>query len=566
METRREAPQRGNPWRRYGPLLAIVAVIAVIVVIALTRGSDDDGGESTTGATSELSREGVVSWSDAEAAGTTGEIDWGERCDTTRGRLAYPSFFAPECYAPFTGDNGGSTDRGVDGDSIKVVFYQTPETDPVIDFITREIEVDDTNDEVFRNMQGFNEFYDHFFETYGRKIELVNFNGTGPSEDEVAARADAVTIADMEPFAVLGGPLLTSAFADELAAREILCIQCTPSQPHEFYEERAPYVWGVAGNSEQSFTHSAEYVVKRLAGERAEWAGDPALQGQERKFGLVYLSTSETSEQTVDRFAEELSAGGVQLSARISYASPVDLQSTASQVIAQLKDAGVTTVLFSGDPIAPQPLTIAATSQQYSPEWMVASAILADTSAFARTYDQQQWSHAFGVSTLAARTDPAVSGVQFLYEWFHGEPPPTQTGAPTMIPMLNLFYAVVQGIGPDLTHENFRAALFAADPTQRALTQPSLSYGDKGIWPFDDFLGVDDATEIWWDPDAEGPDEIGRTARGMWRFVDGGRRYLPGAWPDGRPNLFVDEGSVVIYEQVPPDEVVPMYPSSKAGG
>ena len=566
METN-NAPQRTSGLKRYGPLIGIVviaAIVAVIVIVA-TGGDDDDTASTDTTSGLSSSLEGVISWSTAEDQGIVDEIDWGERCDTERGRVAYPSFFAPECYAPFTGDNGGATDTGVTGDSIKVVYYQTPETDPVIDFITREIQVDDTNEEAAETLRGFNEFYSQFFETYGRTIDLQFFTGTGPSDDPVAARADAITIANMEPFAVLGGPLLVNDFADELAAREVLCIACTPAQSSEWYVERAPYIWGVGNNGQQSQTHSAEYVTKRLAGKNAEFAGDPALQGQERRFGLIYLSTSEESEAVIREFEQNLADGDVDVAVSLSYASPVDLQTTAPQYIAQMKEAGVTTVMFSGDPIAPQPLTNVATSQDYRPEWYLTSTVLADTTAFARTYDQEQWNHAFGVTTLAARVSPEVSGTLFLWDWYFGTPSPTITGGATTVPNLNTLYAVVQGMGPTVTHENFRDALFAADPTQRAVSQPSLSWGDKGIWPYDDYLGIDDATELWWDPTATGPDEIQRNGTGMYRYVDGGTRYLPGQWPDTNPQVFVMEGSVELYTEPPPGEGYPDYPSPAAG-
>jgi hypothetical protein len=563
VETQNNAPQRTSGLKRYGPLIAIVVVVAIVAVIVIIASGGDDDEATSTDTTGGLatSLEGVTSWSQAEAQGITDEIEWGDRCNTEIGRAAYPSFFAPECYAPFTGDNGGATTRGVTADTIKVVFYQTPDTDPVIDFITREIQVDDTNAEDAATLNGFNEFYAEFFETYGRNIEIEFFEGTGPSNDAVAARADAVTIANKEPFAVLGGPLLVPDFADELAARDVLCISCTPAQDSDFYTERAPYVWGVANSGQQSQTHSAEYVSKRLAGENAQWAGDPALQSQERKFGLIYLSTSEASEQTIREFEQELSDDGVEVAVSLSYASPVDLQTSAPSYIAQLKEAGVTTVMFSGDPIAPQPLTNAATSQDYRPEWYLTSTVLADTTAFARTYDQEQWRHAFGVTTLAARVDPSISGTLYLWDWYFGTPSPTVTGGAVTVPILNTLYAVVQGMGPTVTPENFRAALFAANPTQRAVSQPSLSWGDKGIWPYDDYLGIDDATELWWDPTSSGPDEIQRNGQGMYRYVDGGRRYLPGQWPDTSPQLFVMEGSVDLYREPPPGEAPPNYPS-----
>ena len=61
----------------------------------------------------------VLSFSRAAELGI--EVDWGERCDTSTGRVAVPDFFGPECYAPFTGDNGGATDVGVTADTIRIV-------------------------------------------------------------------------------------------------------------------------------------------------------------------------------------------------------------------------------------------------------------------------------------------------------------------------------------------------------------------------------------------------------------------------------------------------------------
>ncbi len=34
-----------------------------------------------------------------------------------------PDFFAADCYAPFTGDNGGATSPGVTADEITIVVY-----------------------------------------------------------------------------------------------------------------------------------------------------------------------------------------------------------------------------------------------------------------------------------------------------------------------------------------------------------------------------------------------------------------------------------------------------------
>ena len=62
----------------------------------------------------------------------------------------------------------------------------------------------------------------------------------------------------------------------------------------------------------------------------------------------------------------------------------------------------MTTIVFSGDPVAPRDFTKEATAQEYFPEWFIAGTTLVDTNAFGRTYDPQQLLHAFGVTQLAA--------------------------------------------------------------------------------------------------------------------------------------------------------------------
>ena len=155
---------------------------------------------------------------------------WGDNCDPETGRLAVRDFFAPECYAPFEGDNGGETAPGVTADSIKVVYYLGPDDDPIINYITAAIANDDTNADSEATLKTMRDYYEQYYELYGRKVDLQFFVGSGIASDEVAARADAVRIAEeIQPFAVLGGPALTAAFGDELSSRGVLCIGCNPT-------------------------------------------------------------------------------------------------------------------------------------------------------------------------------------------------------------------------------------------------------------------------------------------------------------------------------------------------
>ena len=580
-------PPGGNrQLKRWGPIIAVVVVALVGGGILLaTQGGDDEdaggdttlavettaGGDTTTPGTEPASTDSAppsgeitfpMSWSDAEAAGLTDQIEWGDRCDTSTGRIAVPDFFRSECFAPFTGDNGGATATGVTADEITIVYYEGPDADPVISYITDAISVDDTNAQQFETMQGIVDYYEAYYELYGRTINLVTYEGTGIATDEVAARADAAAIVEQyQPFAVLGGPALTSAFADELAKNQTLCIGCTPGQPPEFYTERDPYVWGLDGSAIQKQTHVLEFIQKQLVGKNAEHAGE-ALQATPRSFGLVYLESSGASKDLADRFGAEMAALGAPLAEVVAYQlDPATIQQQASQVITKLKAAGVTTVVFSGDPVAPRDFTKEATAQEYFPEWVVAASTLVDVTAFARTYDQQQWAHAFGVTQLAARGNPVTTGAYANYEWFTGSPPPADDSIGVIAPNPALLFAVLQGIGPNVSAESFRDALFAADATTRAISQPSLSYGDKGIWAgVTDFQGVDDATVFWWDPAATGPDEIRKDGTGMYQYVDGGTRYLPGEWPtEGR--LCDPNGAGAIYDTPPAGEERGDYPS-----
>lgn len=567
-------PEEGNALRRYGPIVAIVAVIAVIVgLVVLGGGDDDEAAETTDDSTEETDGgsnespseeatrpEGAISWTKAQDEDI--DVTFPDTCDTETGRVAIPYFFAPECFADVE-DNGGATHRGVTEDSITVVYYSEPDSDPVLDFITGPIANDDTRGQVEETVQGFMDLFGSYYQTYGRTVDLRIVQASGSSTDEVAARADAQrAVEEHKPFAAFGGPVLTSAWADEMAAAGVVCISCGSMGNEDFREQRAPYLIniGMAGN--QTDLHAAEWVSTRLAGKPAEFGGD-AMTDTERVFGHVYISSSEESERNAQQFADALSERGVELAERLSYElDPGRLPEQATSVISKLKESGVTTVLLQADPIAPATFTQEATNQEYFPEWAVVGGTLVDTNTFGRVFDPQQWRHAFGITSGAVSLAPEITPGFALYEWFHGEPPPAAETAPILFPSPSLFFSLVQAAGPNLTPETFNDALFAYAPTQRAITQPSLSWGDHGIWEdVPDWSGVDDKTEWWWDPEATGPDEIQRVGPGMIRFVDGGKRYLPGEWEDSEARLFDPEGTVMIFDEPPADEAPPEYPS-----
>ena len=556
--------ERTRRLARIGPAVVLVVLAGLVAALIATGAPQESAGAppSVPQAGSSMAGgdpadvelpAGVLPFSVAEARGQVGEIDWGERCDVERGVLALPLGPPPGCFAPYDGPAGGATATGVTADSIRVVVYVPQENDPILSFIYRQVGADDTPTDTFETYQGYSELLSRYFETYGRRVELVRYDATGSISDAVAATTDAETIArDIEPFAVIGGPALTDAFAETLAANQVMCVTCVPGRTTEWYEERAPYVWDLQKNTGQSQSMVAEYVGKRLAGREAAFGGDD-VNGQERRFGLIYLSSGTEAEELRSRLEETLAdEHGVTFADVASYSDPISLGGQAREMLARMKSKRVTSILFVGDPLAPQALTRNATAQDYYPEWVITGSALVDTSIFGRTYDQEQWRHAFGPSNLFARVSPSVAGAASLYRWYYGESPPATSTAPLILPNLQFLYSVFQGAGTELTHEMFQRVIFGAEIVPGNVLSPQISWGERGIWPGVDYAGVDDQTEVWWDADARGVDETGKDASGLWTYVDGGKRYLPGQWPESEPKVFDPDGAVTVYTELPP--------------
>jgi hypothetical protein len=469
-----------------------------------------------------------------------------------------PYFFTPECFANVA-DNGGATAPGVTADSITVVVYLAPDTDPILDFITGPIHDNDTADQIQATYEGYTAMFNEYFQTYGRKVNLKFLHGSGTSDDEVAARADAVkAVEELGAFAVWGGPALAPAWTEEIKARGVICLGCSA------IPEPAPVVFPITASGDQTRQVLAEYVTKKLNGKPAEFAGDDAFKKENRVFGQIFINTAGSpAEQDAAAFKQTLQDNGVTLTEQVPYdlSQLIADPSVATNVVSKLKAAGVTTVIVNTDPIAPKSFTEEATKQNYFPEWIYGGSALVDTNAFGRTYDQKQWAHAFGITSLSARTTEELQNQYDLYQWFNGTKAPAFATSGVLFPQPGLFFAGLQAAGPNLTTDTFRQGLFFGAPVTKTFTNPGITYGQHGIWPGgDDYYGIDDFTEIWWDTTKSGPDETQQQGQGLMEFVDGGKRYLPGEWTTDL-KAFNPDGAVTLYSTLPAAETPKLYPS-----
>jgi hypothetical protein len=566
-------PRRQPPWvkaaKRYGPIAIVVALIGAAVLVFGGGGDDDDGdGDATAGGNAseeDLIRSGPMTPERAELEGET-DIDFGPNCDTETGRIKLVSVYAPPCVEPFEGDNGGATSPGVTADTVKVVQYiPDPALNPLTAATVSGAGADVSPETAVDTIAGFVELYNKLFETYGRTVDVEPYVGTGAGDDVAAAKADAIAIAEKDPFMVVGGPQTgaSPAFASELASRGIVCgPQCALALPQSLVDEYEPYLWQTGPVPNQGAALAAEAIGKLAGPGKAELAGDAATRAKDRVYGLLHYDNADGDHQEVfEVLRDQLADNGIELATDVEFT--LDLaraQESARTNISRLKAAGVTTVIYYGDPFNPGPLTIEATAQDFHPEWILGPSVLMDTTIFARLTDTEQWSHGFGVSFVGARGAQETNGAFRIWDWAYGGLPPNNTANVLNPPLLTTFIGIHLA-GENLTPETFRDGLFRYPVSGGGPTEVQTSRGEHGVWPEMDWGGSDDAALIWFDPQAPGEDEVGNEGTGMYRYANGGERYTIGEFPDSieEAGLFDEESSVIVFEEVPAEDQTPDY-------
>ena len=455
--------RRPGALRRYGPIGAIVVVVVIVgLVVALSGGGGNDKPTNTGGGTDQVN--GPLTYPEAKAAGTADSINWGPNCDTTTEQVKVPLTYAPPCVKPYdaTAGNGGATAPGVTANSITIALYQA-QPDELQQIFFKNSGSDEGLNTEAETVQAYVDFFESHYETWGRKVNVVTVKGSGAPDDEAAAKADAIKVAtEIKAFASFGGPGQTSAYADELATRGVLCLgDCMLAASDAFATQNAPDVWLTFPSTDQAAEHWVRFITRQVAGRDARYAGDKAMRDRKRAFGLVRFDEPFAGlDESGKKFVNELASAGVDLAAEASYELDVSrAQENARTVIAKMKAANVTTVIFAGDPLTPSFLTKEATAQDYFPEWIVLGAAYTDTSLFGRQYDQRQWAHAFGVSQLPAPVAESADQLATILTWQTGKPPAAKTFK-VLVQAPLIFFTGLHLAGPELTAETFRNGLF----------------------------------------------------------------------------------------------------------
>ncbi|HWF16581.1 MAG TPA: hypothetical protein VG244_10410 [Acidimicrobiales bacterium] len=555
--------QGERPWPRIsrlrvlGPVALIVAALVAAGAIATVH-ENNGAPSSSTVATAPRSHGSVpITYAAAAKAGTAGSYDWGPECDHKTGRLKTPSVYSPPCVPVASGTNGGSTWGGVTGNAINLVYYQ-PEPGGLASAVSSAT---GTPAQALATVEAYVALFNKVYETYGRHVNLIPFQATGADGDPVAAHADAVTVAQQDhAFASIGGPGTTNAYEVELARLHVLCMGCGDSSTYGQIKLNSPYQWANLPTADTSLDETIDYLAAKLNGKDAVWAGDSSLHNRKRSFIVV----SETSVPPSPGYAalttsvtNKLKASNVHMASVnvLSYnLNLTTLPTQAATLAEKLKTSGATSVVFAGDPIMPIYLTKACATIGYFPEWIITGIVLTDTSALGRYYDQQEWAHAFGVTSLAVPTPVASGDADRLYRWWYGaNTSPASLAAPAIIPPIQQFFAGVQLAGPALTPNTFTTGLFRAPPAGGGPTTPLDAYGVQGAAPLPSYSSPADYTFLWYNATAKGPDEEGVNGSGLMEYVNGGVRYKAGVVPTGAVAMFSSAGAVTSYAS-PPDK------------
>jgi Periplasmic binding protein len=588
MNTERDRPEspRGGaasaprPWprvgavRRLGPALLVVAALVVAGVVATMQSGGSGVATGSAGTAPAPLRAGAgaslpVTYQMAEKAGRAADYHWPAGCDPTTGRLAVPTVFAPPCVPVFSGDNGGATASGVTGSTITVVFYVAPPGDLAAQFAGAAGDPA-TN---IATAEAYVAMLNHIVTLYGRHVQLLPYNATGTSTDAVAARADAIRVAQqLHAFASINGPGQTTAYQDELARLHVLCLSCGVGAPYSELQQDAPYVWALLPTSDTVLTESFRYVVNQLMNRNAVYAGDPQFRARKRKFALVsYDQNPPIYSSTTARLDREFANSHLTFALNEKYLLDLsNLPTEAATIAEHLKSSGATTVVFAGDPIMPIYLTKACAAIGYYPEWVITGTVFTYTSAIGRLYDQKEWSHAFGTSVLAVPTPVQTGDAYRLYDWYYGGVPAAAKTAVVILPPILELFDGLELAGPRLTGLTFAEGTFRYPPTGGGPTAPEISFGYQGAPPLPSYTSPSDYTFVWYDATAQGEDEEGVDGTGLIRYVDGGRRYPASGGPSTEVPMFRTSGSITMFATPPPVDRPPSYPpwpgSPKAGG
>lgn len=547
------ASAKDRLFRGYGPLIGFTAVFLAIAVLVPSQQREVRVEPlDATALAGRAATEDDTALTDTEVAGATEDAAVDDAADLGAGEAAADAGPAPDAAGPanvggcadrpqqipsdpysppcmtFSGDNGGATAPGVSGETVRVSVRIGSFANGMLDALSKVAKAkipDESPQVVARTVEGLTEYFNRTFQMYGRKLEVVIYDGKGDILKETTgggqegAEADALKVSqEIKAFADVSA--VSPIYADALARRGVVNIGA-PFMSREWLSQRRPFTWSQFTDCTTIVESVGSYYATKMANGNADNAGGQ-LQGQPRKVGIIAPENS-WYQECVAGGVRILNQAGVQPTLNEKYRIEVNQMSIqAGEKLAKLKNAGVTTVLCGCDPLFLTFLTAKAKEQNYQPEWLVTGVALIDNDLIGSIMEPDQWSRAFGVSFSGP---PQAAGQSLGYRAYKAvrqdEP---SIGVDLIYNQLNLLAIGIQMAGPNLTPATFEQGMFAYP----ARTGPSGTWGFKP----GDHSTSDDAREVIWNPRAN---SVQTRAPGTYVDPNGGKRFPIGSWPGGAP-------------------------------
>lgn len=491
----------------YLPLVVAVLLLGAMVMFVPSEVAD--------GPIDGLRASGVRGAQAKTASGWAGGV---EACEDRE--LQVPdSGYSPPCFTWTGDDNGGATARGVTEDTIRISHRHIADGNLPATFAQIGGKpIDEDAEDIWRTNEGLVAWFNENFEFYGRKLELVKYDGKGSLTEELFgggqenANVDARQAVDLEIFADMSS--LSQPYAEALVDQEVIAVGA-PFMSREWFQDRYPYAWSGFQDCTSVSENVAAVAAERFLGQPAQFAGGD-LSGRNRQIAIVHPDTKEytTCAETAERI---ITNAGYEVADIQSYPFVLGESGThATSILAKLRNDKITTIACGCDPLMVDALTQQAEQQDYHPEWYMLSVGFLDwdlSGQIIANGSGSQWSRAFGTTSSAA---PLPFGDSEAYRAFKSVRPDTEPSQ-FMDVGYSILYRIAIGIqmaGPNLTPETFGQGLYNYPGGNGAL----------GAWKFspDNPAGLADTRMVYWDANEPSPfnDDPGTYVTVGERFID----------------------------------------------
>jgi len=453
---------------------------------------------------------------------------------------------SPPCVASYTGDNGGSTYKGVTADEIRVIYFfyngcrstsqgrECPTNNSFVD-IGRPPEPDE--DVIARGVRRLQTFFNDRYQTYGRTVHFwVWYNNSRTAE---ALRARAIEhIKLIDPFAVVHG-ISAPEYTEVMARRGVLTFNSAVGTPGDFFRKFPGLVWSYLPSLEIQARSYSSMICRQIVNRPVAFSGNPGENGQPRMLGMLRPDPEAGGygpelSGFADRVRSEVEACGGKFAVvanmpnggQVNSGEEHEKEQQFSQNMAEFRSKGVTTVIWAwGFDLGRN--SGAAARQGYFPEWILAGDNIMDGYDVGQAQDQQAFDGHAWIQTVQARSPAFNQDLCFTAMREADAETPQEDAA--LLCRLHLAYEAIRQLfigiqvaGPKLNPPSMDTGYHAIPPGPSESPLVPACYYVPG-----DYTCIKDATAMYWDRNGTAP---GSSSPGCWRMPDEGKRYTADGW------------------------------------